>query len=321
MPASIVVVGSLNMDLVVRAPRMSAPGETLFGSDFHTIPGGKGANQAVAAARLGGQVTMVGRVGDDAFGPTLIHGLAQAGVETRFVQRDTGAATGIALIVLDASGQNSIIVASGANMRLTPDDVSAAETVIASASAIVLQLESPLAAVERALALARQHRVATILNPAPAQPLSNRLLKLVDFLIPNETEMALLTGTPVDDHSLRAGQALVAASSAAGRLRTMGAGTVIMTLGSNGALLVCDETLHLPAYQVPVVDTTAAGDAFVGAFAVALAEGRPVIEAVRWANAAGALAVTKLGAQPSMPTRAELEAFLDATRTTYHALR
>ncbi len=307
MPANIVVVGSLNMDLVVRAPRMPAPGETLFGSDFHTIPGGKGANQAAAAARLGGQVTMVGRVGDDTFGPTLIHGLAQAGVDTRFVQCDPVTTTGIAVIVLDASGQNSIIVASGANMCLTPDDVSAAEAAIADAAAVVLQLESPLPAVERALELARQHQVATILNPAPAQPLSERLLSLVDFLVPNETETTLLTNIQVDD--------LASASRAAAQLRTLGAGTVILTLGGHGALLAGDQVLHLPAHPVTVVDTTAAGDAFVGAFAVALAEGRPLVEATRWANAAGALAVTKLGAQPSMPTRAELEKFLAEVST------
>lgn len=301
MPANIVIVGSLNMDLVVRAPRMPAPGETLFGSDFRTISGGKGANQAVAAARLGATVTMAGRVGEDAFGLALIQGLVEAGVATRFVQRDPSAATGIAVIVLDASGQNSIIVASGANMRLTADDVNAAEPAIATASAVVLQLESPLAAVERALELARHHGVATILNPAPAQPLSDRLLKRVDFLVPNETETALLTGITVDD--------LPAARRAAERLRAMGTGSVILTLGSNGALLAGDETLHLPAHPVTVVDTTAAGDAFVGAFAVALAEGHPVVEAVRWANAAGALAVTRLGAQPSMPTRKELEEF------------
>lgn len=303
MTPHIVVVGSLNMDLVIRTPRFPSPGETISGHDFHIIPGGKGANQAVAAARLGARVTMIGRVGDDAFGAQQLANLAQLGVDVSHVVQDPEAATGVALIAVDQSGQNCIILAPGANMRLTRADVEAAEEAVAGASVLLLQLESPLDVVEHAIRMAHGQGVTTVLNPAPARKLSPAALAQVDFLIPNESETALLTGIEVED--------VETAKQAATRLRAEGVGTVILTLGERGALLVNDQrTVHVPGYQVEVVDTTAAGDAFVGGFAVALAEGRDLIEAVRFANAAGALAVTKLGAQPSLPTRAEVEAFL-----------
>ena len=303
MAAHISVVGSLNMDLIARTPRFPQPGETIIGSDFHTVPGGKGANQAVAAARLGAQVSMVGRVGRDAFASPLLDNLAAAGVDHTFVIQDPEAATGVALIAVDDAGQNSIIVASGANVRLSPADVDGAEAAIAGADALLLQLESPLETVTRAAKVARAHGVSVILNPAPARPLPGALLSLVDVLIPNESETALLAGLPVDDPA--------EAEAAAAALRELGVGTVILTLGERGALLAWEDGAeYFPAFEVTPVDTTAAGDAFVGGFAVALAEGRSLAEAVQWGNGAGALATTKLGAQPSLPARQDLEALL-----------
>jgi ribokinase len=303
MTAHITVVGSLNMDLVARTPRIPQPGETIIGSDFHTVPGGKGANQAVAAARLGVQVSMVGRVGRDTFAGPLLDNLAAAGVDHTFVTQDPEAATGVALIVVDDAGQNSIVVASGANARLTPTDVDEAKTAIAGAETLLLQLESPLETVTRAAEVARAHGVTVILNPAPARSLPAELLSLVDVLIPNESETALLTGLPVGDRAQT--------EAAAAALLDLGVGTVILTLGERGALLAREDGAEVfAAFEVTPVDTTAAGDAFVGGFAVALAEGRALAEAVRWGNATGALATTKLGAQSSLPTRQEMETLL-----------
>jgi ribokinase len=297
MAGHIVVVGSLNMDLVVRSPRHPQPGETLLGSRFHTFPGGKGANQAVAAARLGGQVKMIGRVGADAFGKSLIQTLANDGVDTGQVKQ-IGAATGVALITVDAAGQNTIVVVPGANGELSPPDVLAAESAFEGASVVVMQLEIPLLTVTYAADLAHRHGARVILNPAPAQQLGSTLLKQVDVLIPNQPEAALLTGSAL-------------AGEAAQRLLASGVHSVVVTLGRDGVLIVEGETeTHLAAHRVSVADTTAAGDAFVGAFAVALAEGRSLREAAAWGNAAGALAVTRSGALPSLPTRAELEQFL-----------
>ena len=303
MPARVTVAGSLNMDLVVRTPRIPRPGETIIGGEFRTVPGGKGANQAVAAARLGAQAAMVGRVGGDAFGGLLLENLAAAGVDHTFVTQDPQAATGVALIEVDDAGQNSIVVVSGANKRLSPADVEAAAAAIGAADVLLLQLESPLETVTRAAQVARAQGVTVILNPAPARPVPAGLLGLVDVLIPNESETALLTGLPVGDQEQ--------AQAAAAALRRMGVATVILTLGERGALLAYEGGAELfPAFDVTPVDTTAAGDAFVGGLAVALAEGWPLQEAVRWGNAAGALATTVLGAQPSLPTRQALEDML-----------
>jgi ribokinase len=305
MVARIAVAGSLNMDLVVRSPRIPVPGETIIGSQFHPLPGGKGANQAVAAARLGAQVSLIGRVGNDAFARSLLDNLEANGIDHRFVLQEEKAATGVALIVVDKNGQNSIVVASGANMHLSPADVDRAETAIAQADALLLQLESPLETVLRAAEVARIHRVTVILNPAPARPLPPDLLALVDVLIPNQGEAALLAGMPL-------GTALEAQS--AGRaLQTASGVTVVLTLGERGALLVDDRhTEIVPAFRVKAVDTTAAGDAFVAGFAVALAEGRAPLEAVRWGNACGALAATRLGAQASLPLRSAVQELLAA---------
>lgn len=303
MAARVTVVGSLNMDLVVRAPRLPGPGETIIGGEFLTLPGGKGANQAVAAARLGVQVALVGRVGRDAFAGPLLDNLDAAGVDHTFVRQDPEAATGVALIVVDAGGQNSIVVASGANMRLSPADVDAARAAIAAADVLLLQLESPLETVARAAEVARAHGVRVILNPAPARALPAALLAQVDVLVPNESETALLANRAVTSPA--------EAEAAATALRGLGVETVILTLGERGALLAREGgSTHVPAFQVTPVDTTAAGDAFVAGLAVALAEGQPLPEAVRWGNAAGALATTRLGAQPSLPARQAVAALL-----------
>jgi ribokinase len=303
MNARVTVVGSLNMDLVARAPRIPQPGETIIGRDFRNVPGGKGANQAVAAARLGAEVSMVGRVGEDGFAEPLLENLAADGVDHTYVTRDGEAATGVALIVVDDAGENSIVVASGANARFSPADVEAAEGAVAKADVVLLQLESPLETVTRAAEVAHAHDVPVILNPAPAQQLPDTLLSLVDVLIPNESETALLSEMPVDDRE--------EAEAAAAALLALGVGTVILTLGERGALLAQAEGATLvPAFSVDAVDTTAAGDAFVGGFAVALAEGRRHLEAVQWGNAAGALATTRMGAQLSLPTREAVEQLL-----------
>jgi ribokinase len=289
------------MDLIARAPRIPQAGETILGGDFYTAPGGKGANQAVAAARLGAQVSMVGRVGRDAFAQTLLASLTAAGVDHHHVIQDAQAATGVALIVVDDGGQNSIVVAPGANARLSPADVDAARAAIAAADVLLLQLESPLEAVARAAELAHAHGVTVILNPAPACDLPAEMLAQVDVLVPNESETAILTGLP-------AGSKVEVQATA---LLELGVGAALLTLGERGALLAQPEGIeHVPAFRVTPVDTTAAGDAFVGGFAAALAEGRSPVEAVRWGCAAGALATTKLGAQPSLPTRQEVEALL-----------
>ena len=298
MSKPILVVGSLNMDLVVRVPRHPRPGETLLGGAFQTFPGGKGANQAVAAARLGKPVRMIGRVGADEFGDALLATLQNDGVDTRCVQQDAQAASGVALITVSADGQNTIVVAAGANGRLSAQDVTAAEAAFIDAGAVVLQLEIPLPAVEAAARLGRKHGAAVVLNPAPAQPLSDELLALADYLVPNQTELELLSGQPDLERGMRA-------------LMERGVRNLVVTLGERGARWVSPAgTLDAPAFAVRAVDTVAAGDAFVGAFSAALAEGRPVQEALLRGNAAGALAVTRAGAQPSLPTRAELEAFL-----------
>ena len=291
------------MDLVVRSPRIPRPGETIIGSAYQQIPGGKGANQAVAAARLGAQVSMVGRLGCDAFGNQLLEGLAAAGIDSTFVLQDGEAPTGVALIVVDEAGQNSIVVAAGANMRLSPADVDRAESAIAGSNVLLLQLESPLDTVIRAAELTQHHDVTVILNPAPAHPLPDRLLAMVDVLIPNESETAILTGTSVES--------LDQASAAALALLQLGIGAVVLTLGDKGAILAQEDRVEvMPAFQVRAVDTTAAGDAFAAGLAVALAEGMDLVDAVRWGNAAGALAATVHGAQPSLPTRHDLEQLL-----------
>jgi ribokinase len=298
VPGHIVVVGSLNMDLVARTRRLPQPGETIIGSGFSAFPGGKGANQSVAAARLGAAVKMIGRVGVDAFGDSLLRALATDNVDTSQVRRDSAVPTGIAMITVDASGQNTIVVTSGANAQVTPEDVSAAEGIFESASALVVQLESPLETVTRAVEIAKKHRVRVILNPAPAQPLDAALLSRVDYLVPNRNELAQLSGRD----SIREGVR---------RLQEIGVRGIVVTLGEEGALVVeGGRETHVGPHRVDVVDTTAAGDAFVGGFAVALSSGHSAVDAARWGNAAGALAATRAGAQPSLPCREEVARYM-----------
>jgi len=297
----IVVMGSYNTDLVTFSPRIPQPGETILGSGFKTGPGGKGSNQAVAAARVGAAVTFVGRIGRDMFGDMALQVWQEAGIATDYVIHDDEAPTGVATIIVDEKGENIIVVASGANWRVSPADIEQAEPVIAASKAFLTQLETPLDAVRRGLEIARQHRVTTILNPAPGRPLAPDLLALVDIITPNQTEAAIITGVSSAN-----------AADACAVLRAHGANTVVMTLGGEGVLLYDDNgPQRFPAFRVEnVVDTTGAGDAFNGALAVGLAEGRPLAEAIHFANAAGALSVTRPGATESMPTRAEVEAFM-----------
>jgi len=303
MAKRIVVVGSSNTDMILQMAHVPRPGETILGGEFSMAAGGKGANQAVGAARAGGQVTFIGRVGDDMFGEQAVKGFVADGINVDHVVRDKEAASGVALIFVAEDGENSIGVASGANGRLSPDDVAKAKGAIASADVLVMQLETPLETVQAAAQIASAAGVRVILNPAPAQPLAGDLLKRVSILTPNESEAELLTGVKVEDES--------SAAQAARILLAKGIETVLVTLGPKGAFVASTESNELvPGFQVKAVDTTAAGDVFNGALAVALAEGQPLTDAVRFANAAAALSVTKLGAQPSAPKRAEIEAFL-----------
>ena len=300
----ILVVGSLNADLVVRAPRFPQPGETISGEDLQVISGGKGANQAVAAARLGAKVSMVGRVGEDNFGDYLLNNLKANNVDIQFVRRDN-ASTGTAIIIVDSNGQNSIVLSAGANGNVTSADVKSAS--FADHKLVLLQLEIPTGTVLSAAQGARENGLRVILNPAPAKPLPNELLSLVDYLIPNENELSLLTGLPVND--------IASAETAAGALLARGIKNIIITLGKQGALAISNEQVkHVDAYKVDVVDSTAAGDAFIGGFATALIQEKSLEEAVRYGCACGALATTKFGAQPSLPTKEEVEHFVDAQR-------
>ena len=293
----ILVIGSLNADLVVRAPHFPQPGETISGEDLQVIPGGKGANQAVAAARLGASVAMLGRVGKDNFGDFLLDNLKSNHVDSQLVQRDD-ASTGTAIIVVDSSGQNSIVLSPGANGKVSSADVNHAP--FPAGGLLLLQLEIPTLAVLSAAQRAKENNVRVILNPAPAQELPDELIALADFIIPNESELSLLMNLPVNDIS--------STEIAAKQLIKHGANNVIVTLGSNGALAVTkDQMAHIVSFKVEVVDTTAAGDAFIGGFATAVLQNKSLEESVRYGCACGALATTKFGAQPSLPTKEEVE--------------
>jgi ribokinase len=299
----ILVLGSSNTDMIIKLDHIPRPGETILGGAFLIANGGKGANQAVGAARAGGQVTFIARVGKDMFGDEAVAGFVRDGISVDYVTRDKTNPSGVALIFVAKDGENSIGVAGGANAKLSPADVRKAKAAFAGAKVLVMQLETPLQTVQAAAELAAKAGVRVILNPAPAQPLPDKLLKQVSILTPNETEAELLTGIVVKDDA--------SAAVAAAKLRARGVRTVIITLGARGAFVAAESGEQLvPGFKVNAVDTTAAGDIFNGALAVTLAEGKSLEQAVRFANAAAANSVTRLGAQPSAPTRRVIERFL-----------
>jgi ribokinase len=301
----ILVVGSINMDIVVRAPRMPAPGETVLGDGLVTSPGGKGANQAVAVARLGGACRMIGRVGEDAFGAALLGNLKREGIDCTDVIGTPGVATGVAMIVVDAKGENSIVVASGANYCVSPDDLFTRESAFKQAAVVVLQLELPLPTVRAAIDLARRHGAKIILDPAPAPKVMPVELCQVDILSPNVSEAQTITGQFAIESRI---DKLVASD-----LIARGAKTAVLKLGPRGSMVVAADGhfYTVPPYKVQVVDTTAAGDAFTAALAVAVGRGDRIHAAAKFANAAGALACTKLGAQSAMPTEVEVRMLME----------
>jgi len=297
MRRDIVVLGSLNMDFVARVDRLPARGQTVMGGAFHMVPGGKGANQANAAARLArhpGMVKMAGRVGYDTFADHLRASLAAAGVDIAAVHATRSAATGIAMIWVEKSGENAIVVTPGANMTIDAAAIEALRPLYRHAACALFQLETPLAAVQRAMEIAREEGAVTILDPAPAQKVPKELLALADWLTPNETEARAMAGLSAEPEEMERA------------LLSMGAANVVLKLGEAGCF---SGGVHYPGFAVEAVDTTAAGDTFNAAFAVALSENRLAAEALRFANAAAALSVTKPGAQTSAPSRAETDAY------------
>jgi len=301
----IVVLGSINMDLVAVAPSLPTPGETVMGSDFATLPGGKGANQAVAAARLGADVHMVGRVGDDVFGPMLVENLEANGVDVSDVVTTPGVSSGIAVILLDDERENYIVGIYGANMACDEVQIEAASRALEGADALLLQMEIPFDVSMKVAQIARQKEVSVIYDPAPPSEIPLSCYEAFDIIAPNQSEAEVLTGVAVDDKD--------SAVEAASILRDRGTRVALIKLGEQGVVYSADQGAgHVPAFEVDAVDTVAAGDGFAGALAVALAEGQPLERALRSASAAGALVVTKRGAQDAMPDRVEVEQLLDS---------
>ncbi len=302
MKGKVLVVGSLNMDLVVNAPRLPQVGETILGGMFATFPGGKGANQAVAAARMGVSVAMIGCVGRDGFGDELRQVLTQDGIDVTHISILDGQATGIALITVDVEGRNTIVVASGANAHLTPRHLLAVPEAFSSSDALVLQLESPLETVREAVRMAKRYNKRVVLNPAPAQALDVEILSQVDYFIPNEREAMQVVAAASLDEAIE-------------KLLALGVRNLLVTLGEDGVMVVtANERRNIPALKVKAIDTVAAGDAFVGAFSAGLASGMDTDEAVRLANAAAAISVTRHGAQPSLPTGQEVREFMGSLK-------
>jgi ribokinase len=305
MKKRLVVVGSINLDLVSIAPRIPLPGETLTGTSFASFPGGKGANQAFAAARLGTQVSMIGKLGNDSFGAELRANLESAGVDTAAVEVES-TSSGIAQIITAENGENIIVVTPGANAAVSPQYVEKHIEVIRRSSIVLTQLETPLETVEFLASIARKEGIPLVLDPAPARPLPKSLLERVDWLTPNESETSSLLGLKSQDIPEDE------LEEVAETLLQRGSRNVLLKLGQRGCFLALADgrRLPLPAYAVRAIDSTAAGDAFNGAFASALLEGHDPVRAASWASAVAAISVTRRGAQPSMPTNAEVQAFL-----------
>ncbi|MBO9600002.1 MAG: ribokinase [Cohnella sp.] len=314
MTAEIVVIGSLNMDMVVSLNQRPRPGETVMGTHFFMNAGGKGANQAVAAQKLGASVAMIGKLGSDTFADQLLMSLEQVGVECGAIEKVEGQETGIALVMLDEVGENSIIVAPGANLLLTPEDVRRHEQLIKQANLLMVQLEIPIETVMESVAIAKRYNVPVLLDPAPAQKLSAELLSMVDYIVPNETEIAQLTGRTVSDQ--------VTAKLAAVELLRSGVSTVFAKLGEKGVVVINTNSTHVvEPYKVEAVDSTAAGDAFAGAVGAALVKGKDVWTAAKFASAIGALTVTRKGAQASMPSLEDAERFIKEEAQRERSLR
>jgi ribokinase len=303
----IIVIGGINMDLVVSTDRAPRAGETLDGLSFQTVPGGKGANQAVAIARQGSEVAMIARTGNDSFGKDLIDKLAKNKVDIKAIRQDTAHSTGVALIVVEKSGQNRIIVVPGANRQVDSADVDSAADLFDHCDYLVMQLEVPMPVLVAAIAVAKSKNVKTVLNaaPAPTIPIDEALLRQIDYLLVNETEAEAIAGLPVKDQQ--------SASQVARSLQQRTHGTVIITLGDQGAVAADKHSVWLtPSFKIDAVDTTAAGDAFIGGLISSLQRGLLLKDAIIHANAAGALAASKFGAQPSLPTLAEIQQFISA---------
>ena len=305
MAKPIVVIGSSNVDFIMKMERLPARDETVTDATFMQAFGGKGANQAVAAGRAGGDVIFVSCMGDDSYAERMVANLRESGVHTGHIYRETGVSSGAALIMVGEGGHNYIAVAPGANRRLTLNRIEGLREVIAGAAYVLMQFEIPLESVVRALDIAHEERVSVVWNYAPAKPFDVSLLKKVSIVVANEPESTLLTGVTVTD--------LASAREAAQRMRALGTDTAIVTLGEAGSMVVAPEMPeggHIPAFPIQAVDSTAAGDTYCGCLVAALAEGKSLAEAVRFASAAAALCVQRMGAQPSIPWREEIEAFL-----------
>ena len=295
----IVVVGSCNTDMVIKADRLPVPGETILGGTFFMNPGGKGANQAVAASRLGGNVTLISKTGNDVFGKQSVMLYAAENIKTDFIYSDPKHPSGVALITVDSQGENCIVVASGANAYLTPSDIDKASAEIENSDLVLMQLEIPIETVEYVAEMASKKGIKVILNPAPARALSDNLLKHLYIIIPNKSEAEILSGIKVSD--------IESAKQAADIISAKGVEIVVITLGSQGALIKeYKEYLFVEAFKVDALDTTAAGDTFCGAVCVGLSEGRTILESVKLAARAAAITVTRMGAQASIPHRSEL---------------
>ncbi|HLK30017.1 MAG TPA: ribokinase [Puia sp.] len=298
--SSIVIIGSSNTDMVVKSPHLPAPGETILGGTFFMNAGGKGANQAVAAARLGGEISFIAKVGSDIFGKEAIQLFKKEGINVSTVLKDKNQPSGVALITVDDKGENCIAVASGANACLMPADIKKFKSKIEAASILLMQLETPIETIAYAISIAVKKKVKVVLNPAPACALPDELLKILFIITPNEKEAEMLTGIPVND--------ILSAQHAAIALHKKGVEIVIITLGAKGALLLHENKFSIiDAPKAEAVDTTAAGDVFNGALAVALAENQSIIDALKFACRAAAISVTRLGAQASAPYRSEIE--------------